>query len=103
MAGSFISKACLIFLLIYKASIPDLAARPLKFALNSAQEKKELGEKRQDDKKTEKKGQQEPKADVPKPDVKEVPKSRRQSPPKVVKPDVKVKPVKVSRPKIKKP
>ncbi len=38
-----------------------------------------------------------------KPDIKEVPKSRKQPKPAVVKPNVKIKPVKIVKPKIRKP
>ncbi|TQM50824.1 hypothetical protein BDE36_2587 [Arcticibacter tournemirensis] len=61
-----------------------------------------LQDKKKQDKKNDKKkdkGDQKP----DQPEVKEVPKSRKQERPTVVpKPDVKVKPVKVNRPKIKK-
>jgi hypothetical protein len=57
------------------------------------EEKKEKGKEKPDNK-------QEPN----KPDVREVPKARKQSrPPVVAKPNIKVKPIKVIRPKIKKP
>lgn len=65
----------------------------------------ERQEKKQDDKKGDrKKSDKKDKPDHPKEDIPEVPKARKQSRPEVVpKPNVKVKPIKVIRPKIKKP
>ena len=58
----------------------------------------------QDEKKDENKEKQDPKQQPDKPDIREVPKARNQSrPPVVAKPNIKAKPVKVIRPKIKRP
>lgn len=60
-------------------------------------EKKEKRSEKPDVK--EKTGKQEP----VKPDIREVPKARKQSRPPVVKPNVKAKPIKIVRPNIKRP
>ncbi|TKC60198.1 hypothetical protein FBD94_14905 [Pedobacter hiemivivus] len=53
--------------------------------------------------KPENKEKSNPKQAPNKPDIREVPKARKQSRPPVVKPNIKVKPIKVIRPKIKRP
>lgn len=56
------------------------------------------------EKRDRKEKKQEPRQATEKPDIREVPKARRQTrPPVVVKPNIKPKPVKVIRPKIKRP
>ncbi|SER37429.1 hypothetical protein SAMN04488023_10834 [Pedobacter rhizosphaerae] len=57
--------------------------------------------KKQDQKKLDKKTSGHPKPDQPK--IKEVPRAKRQIKPMAVKPNVKVKPIKIIKPKIKRP
>jgi len=68
------------------------------------QKKKKQEVRKQDTRKSDKKEKPPQKVEVKKTDIKEVPKARKQSRPAVVaKPKVKVKPVKIVRPKIRKP
>lgn len=60
-------------------------------------------QQQQDEKKDKSKEKQDLKQQPEKPDIREVPKARKQSRPPVVKPNIKAKPVKVIRPKIKRP
>lgn len=95
MGRSFILRTILIALLISGIHFPVLATG----ASMPYQE-----EKKQDDKKPAKQKKEAEKTEVPKSEIKEVPKARKQSRPTVVaKPNVKIKPVKINRPKIKKP
>jgi len=68
-----------------------------------AQDKQEV-QKKQDDKKQDPKKTVKEKTDEVKPEIKEVPRARKQQRPSIVlKPNVKVKPIKIIRPKIKRP
>ena len=60
-------------------------------------------QQQQDEKKDKPGEKQNPKQQADKPEIREVPKARKQSRPPVVKPKVKAMPVKVIRPKIKRP
>ncbi|TKC06055.1 hypothetical protein [Pedobacter frigoris] len=62
-----------------------------------------IAQEKKQEKTKEKKGEVVETKETQKPDIKEVPKSRKQPKPSVVKPNVKVKPVKIVKPKIRKP
>ncbi|MEJ7560329.1 MAG: hypothetical protein WKF66_18615 [Pedobacter sp.] len=124
MRRSFIFRTCLFFLLFSAVCLP-LSANLLRFAPSNVpvyqQDDQKQEDKKQDRKKKEQKKPESKKSDLKdvaekpntdksnvenldKPDIKEVPKSRKQSRPAVVsKPNVKIKPIKIMRPKIKKP
>jgi hypothetical protein len=110
MGRPFTFMTCFFSLFISLVFNPPLSAKALKppSVVNQQQEEKEKNKKKQDQKETDKKQTDKKetaqKGDPAKTDIKEVPKSRKHSRPTVVsKPGVKVKPIKIVRPKIKKP
>lgn len=110
MGRSFILRTILTALLISSIHFPVLATGLITPSASVPyQEEKKQDDKKQDDKKqvdekTAKQKKEVEKTDVPKSEIKEVPKARKQSRPAVVaKPNVKIKPIKINRPKIKKP
>lgn len=106
MDTSFFFNKCFIFIFILALSQRTLASQPIELKCKGyqQQEKKKQDDKKQDDKKADKKEKPEQKPDVDKPIIKEVPKARKQSRPIIVaKPNVKIKAIKIIRPKIKKP
>jgi hypothetical protein len=124
MCRSIIFRICL-FVLLFSAICTPVSANRLHFARTNVPAYQQDGQKQDDKKKQDAKKQEQTKpekktdikdiAEKPntdkanvenpdKPDIKEVPKSRKQSRPAVVsKPNVKIKPIKIVRPKIRKP
>ena len=101
MDTSFFFNKCLIFIVIIALSQRALASRPTELKCQTYQQQED---KKQDDKKIGKKEKPDQKPDVDKLIIKEVPKARKQSRPIIVaKPNVKIKAIKIIRPKIKKP
>lgn len=105
MGRSFILRTILTALLISSIHFPVLATGLITPSASVPyQEEKKQDDKKQVDEKTAKQKKEVEKTDVPKSEIKEVPKARKQSRPAVVaKPNVKIKPIKINRPKIKKP
>lgn len=106
MGRSFISKIITIFLLISSIGIPVLAVKPLASTdwFIQYQDEKKQDDKKQIDEKASKQKKEVEKPEVSKSEIKEVPKARKQSRPAVVaKPNIKIKPIKINRPKVKKP
>ena len=106
MDTSFFFNKCLIFIVIIALSQRALASQlsELKCQTYQQQEEKKQEDKKQDDKKIGKKEKPDQKPDIDKLIIKEVPKARKQSRPIIVaKPNVKIKAIKIIRPKIKKP
>lgn len=101
MDRSFISRALLTWTIIVLLPFTGWAGiRPVKPVLLTDT----AGYLRQDNKKEKSKEKPDGKQEPDKTDIPEVPRARKQSrPPVVSKPNIKVKPIKVIRPKIKKP
>jgi hypothetical protein len=98
MGRPFIFKTLLTSILILMLHPVVRADMPMKFLIDTAR----YG--RQEDQKDKGKEKSDQKPVPDKPVIKEVPKARRQTrPPVVVKPNIKVKPIKIIRPRIKKP
>jgi hypothetical protein len=100
MPRSFISRTCVASILIMVFPVLVWAQQHAVEPPVLNQQEKKQEEKQQDSRKS---GKNE-KPDPDKPDIKEVPKARKQSRPEVVvKPNIKVKPIKIIRPKIRRP
>ena len=101
MSESIFFRRYLAIILIMMFPVLGYAGQPINAAnpLNQEPQEKKQDDKKQDTKKSDQKDKPEP----DKADIIEVPKARKQSRPEVVaKPNAKVKPIKVVRPKIKK-
>jgi len=105
MDRSFIFGVTIILLFVLSTNSSVLAAKSLAPNANAQyQEEKKQDDKKEVDEKASKQKKEVEKPSVSKTEIKEVPKARKQSRPAVVaKPNIKVKPVKINRPKIKKP